>query len=154
MSSLPPGAGGFIEVSSARLPLIVVRFVGQADESTVDTYLEDLTAALQRYPSRRALLMDATQCGYVSAYARKRQAEWMRTHTSSIKAHTVGIAFAISAPLVRGALTAILWLEPLSCPYAVVRDGEAGLARCRGWLEAHGLLIPDDARALSARPRP
>ncbi|MFT3922414.1 MAG: hypothetical protein QM778_07770 [Myxococcales bacterium] len=145
MSSLPPIAGGTIEVSSARWPLIKVRFVGQADDVTVDNYLEELSRAISR-PGRRTLLMDATECGYVSSYARRRQAEWMRQQEPTIRRETVGIAFALTAPLVRGALTAILWLEPLSCPYAVVRDEAAALSRCRAWLEPYGLAIPERTR--------
>ena len=145
MSSLPPTAGGSIVVSTERWPLIVVRFIGQFDEPTFETYLEDLTRAITSRQGPRAILMDATQCGYVSSYARKRQAEWMRTNTSSTRRETLGVAFALDAPLVRGALTAILWLEPLSCPYAVVRDEVTAMARCRSWLEAHGLSIPERA---------
>jgi len=142
MSSLPPIAGGTIEVSTTRWPLIYVRFVGQADDDTFDQYLDELTRAISR-PGRRTFLFDATECGYVSSYARRRQAEWMRQQESIIRRETAGVAFALTAPLVRGALTAILWLEPLSCAYAVVRDEAAALARCRGWLEPYGLTIPE-----------
>jgi hypothetical protein len=147
MSSLPPIPGGSIEVSTARWPLIQVRFVGHFDEATFDTYLEDLTRAITTRQGPRVMLMDATHCGYVSSYARKRQAEWMRAHDALTRSATLGIAFALTAPLVRGALTAILWLEPLSCPYAVVGDEATAMARCRNWLEPHGLCIPERVRA-------
>jgi len=147
MSSLPPGAGGSIQVSTARWPLIHVRFVGHFDEPTFDTYLEQVSRAIASRPGPRVMLMDATECGYVSSYARKRQAEWMRTHETSIRREMLGVAFAIRAPLVRGALTAILWLQPLSCPYAVVQDEAAALARCRAWLAARGLSLPEHAEA-------
>ncbi len=46
MSSLPPTAGGSIVVSTARWPLIHVCFMGHFDEDTFDTYLEDLSRAI------------------------------------------------------------------------------------------------------------
>src|SRR5690348_15805016 len=103
MSSLPPMAGGSIEVSTARWPLIHVRFIGHFDEPTFDGYLEELTRAITCRPGPRVLLLDATDCGYVSAYARRRQAEWMRTHDNLTRKGTLGVAFALHAPLVRGA---------------------------------------------------
>ncbi len=149
MSTLPPQASGSIEVSTTHWPLIHVRFVGHADQPTFDTYLEQLSRAMLWRRGPRVMLMDATECGYVNSYARKRQAEWMRAHDQEIRDEMLGVAFAIRTPLVRGALTAVLWLQPLSCPYTVVHDGAAALSRCRAWLEARGLMLPEDVHNVS-----
>ncbi len=138
-TSFPPGAGGSISLSATHWPLIHIRFEGQADDPTIDDHLEALSRVAHLHPGPRVVLVDATKCGYVSAYARRRHAEWMRAHEDLIRTATLGVAFALDTPLVRGALTAILWLEPLSCPYVVVRDAATGLARCRAWLEGRGL---------------
>ena len=38
----------------------------------------------------------------------------------------VGGAFVISSPIIRGALAAILWMQPLPWPHTVVGDVAAG----------------------------
>lgn len=140
-TSFPPGSGGSVTLSAAHWPLLHICVQGQADEPTVDEYLEALTRASTLHRGPRVVLVDATKCGYVSSYARRRQAEWIRTHEELIRTSTLGVAFALNTPLVRGALTAILWLEPLSCPYVVVRDAATALTRCTTWLENHGLAM-------------
>ncbi len=140
-TSFPPGAGGSISLSVAHWPLIHVRYEGQADDPTIDEHLEAMSRAVQLHPGPRVVLVDATKCGYVSAYARRSHAEWMKANEAAIRS-TLGIAFALDTPLVRGALTAVLWLEPLSCPYVVVRDTSTALARCKAWLEGRGLALP------------
>jgi hypothetical protein len=62
---------------------------------------------------------------------RSLQAEWMKLHAAEIRLNTLGIAFVISSPLVRGALTAILWLQPLACPHLVTADLDQGIAWAR-----------------------
>ncbi|MBC7173876.1 MAG: hypothetical protein H5U40_15655, partial [Polyangiaceae bacterium] len=46
----------------------------------------------------------------------------------------VGYAFVISSSLVRGALTAILWLAPMPAPHRVVGTVGEGEAWLRGLL--------------------
>jgi hypothetical protein len=139
---IPPGQGEIV-VRTERWPLLEVTFSGTVDGPTFDAYLDDLTRAIRFRAGPRVLLMDATTCGYVSASARKKQADWMRDHDEETRAVTAGIAFVLPSPWLRGALTAILWLQPLNCPHAVAPDVDKGLKRCRAWLDSHGLDIPN-----------
>lgn len=138
-ASLPPPA---ILVDTGRWPLIYVRFRGSVDGPVMDQYLSDLTRAITQRPGKRAMVMDATECGMVSAAARKKQADWMLEYDENTRLFTMGIAFVLPSPLLRGALTAVLWLQPLPCPYAVVKDVATGEDRCASWLAPHGLAFP------------
>jgi hypothetical protein len=60
---------------------------------------------------------------------RRRQADWIRDNAALIKAYSACTAFVIGSPLVRGALTAILWLQPMPSPYTVL----ATLALAQAW---------------------
>jgi hypothetical protein len=106
-------------VDGSRAPLIVVRFVGTVDDDAFERYLAEYAAvfdAKQRY----AVVLDAMEAGVPTARQRARQAAWMGEHDATLRRLCVGGAFAIRSGLVRGALTAILWLQPLPFPYAVV----------------------------------
>jgi hypothetical protein len=141
-----------IVVSTERWPLVHVTFRGHTDGAIFERYLDDLTKAIRLHQGPRAIIMDASECGYVSAAMRKRQAEWMRDNDAETRHFTAGIAFVLPSPLLRGTLTAILWVQPLNCPYAVVKDAQAALKRCQAWLEPHGLSIPN--LRPSQRPEP
>ena len=60
------------------------------------------------------------------------QADQMRDDRVRLQAQCVGGAFVLGAPLVRGALTAIFWLQPLPFDHVVVPDE----ARAESWARA------------------
>jgi hypothetical protein len=133
-----------IRVHADCWPLIYVSFHGSSDGPMFDRYLDELTRALRLRSGPRAMVMDASECSYVSAAARKKQAEWMRMHDQDTREFTRGVAFILPSSLLRGALTAVLWLQPLSCPHAIVKDAATALARCQSWLEPNGLAFTRD----------
>lgn len=139
MSVSPSMRPGGITVNVERWPLIHVRFQGSAEISIWDSYLAQLTRAITTRPGKRVMIMDASECGMVSAAARRKQAEWMARHDENTRLFTVGIAFVLPSSLLRGALTAVFWLQPLPCPYAIVKDNPTGLERCDAWLASHGM---------------
>jgi len=102
-------------VDRSRAPLIVVTSQGLITDAEFDVYLAELSDVAATV-GRRALLFDATDAARPPASQRQKQAEWIKDHRSS---GTVAIAFVITNPIVRGALTAILWLQPMSTPYRV-----------------------------------
>jgi hypothetical protein len=134
-------AASEIRVHTDCWPLIYVTFQGSSDGPLFERYLEDLTRAVRLHSGPRVIVMDATACSYVSASARKKQADWMRAHEQETREFTLGIAFILPSSLLRGALTAILWLQPLTCPSAIVKDASAAVTRCQSWLEPHGLSL-------------
>jgi hypothetical protein len=66
----------------------------------------------------------------------------MRNNKAQTKANTLGCVFVLDSVFSRGALTAILWLQPMPCPHAVVSNMDAALEKASQWLAAEGLTIP------------
>lgn len=110
---------GSIDVNDRGFPLIVVTFEGAVDDAQFESYLGRLDALWAR-KARAAILLDATRAARTPATQRKRQAEWLKANESSLRTHCAGTAFVINSPLVRGGLTAILWLQALPSPFIVV----------------------------------
>lgn len=81
--------------------------------------------------ARRAVRNPATQ--------RKKQAEWIERHTEQLRKYSLGTAFIINSPLVRGVLTAILWVRPLPTQHTVVSTMEEAEAWVQQQLAAAGL---------------
>ena len=116
----------WIEVDERRLPLFTARFRGNWTDEQLTSYLSAHLRVLQRR-ERIAAVFDLTQAGAGSAHQRKHIAAWLREHLDLIKNFTLGTSLAITSPLVRGAFTAILWLQPLPNPHHVattVADAE------------------------------
>ncbi len=122
-----------ITFDDSEFPLVRVTFEGDPSEGDFDRYLGDLQKNLdrcERLDRRSGVLLDASRSGPVSASMRKKQAEWTRTHFDRSARYVVGYAFVIHSPVVRGILTAILWLAPLPSPHTVtntVREAEEWL---------------------------
>lgn len=104
-------------------PRLNVEFIGKANDEQFSEYLRVLDAHLLRCIGERkksVLVVDTLKAtSPVSASQRKLQAEWMaRTFQRSAQT-LVGMAFVIDNIVVRGVLTAILWLQKMPCEYAV-----------------------------------
>jgi hypothetical protein len=112
---------GSIVVDQSQLPLLIVTFVGQVDDDAFRCYLQETKDVLDR-KQRYVVIMDASRSGVPPPSQRQMQAVWMEAHAQALARHAVGTVFVISSPLVRGALTAILWLQPLPHPHTVVAD--------------------------------
>ncbi len=83
-----------------------------------------------------------------NARHRSRQAEWMRAHQPELRYRTAGIGFVMNSVLMRGGLTAILWLAPLPCPHGVFSTMPEALswARERSRLPVDASLYPEAIR--------
>ncbi len=110
---------GSIHVDDSNSPLVVVTFESAVDDEEFERYLARLDA-LWRHKMRRVLVVDATRAARTPATQRRRQADWMRVNEELLRSYAAGFAFVINSPLVRGALTAILWLQSLPSPFIVV----------------------------------
>ena len=64
----------------------------------------------------------------------------MKHNDALLRTYSAGSAFVISSPLVRGGLTAILWLQALPSPFIVVatRPEAESWARAQLQLPAEG----------------
>lgn len=108
-----------ITFDESRLPLVVVTFRGDATTEEFEEYLRRLSANLAR-KQPTAIVIDSREFAVMPAAQRKRQAEWIDETRVVRTRYTLGTAFVINSPLIRGALTAIFWLTKYDTPYVVV----------------------------------
>lgn len=125
---------GSITVDTSRAPLLFVRFDGGVDDDAFRAYLGQLTAWLDR-GERYAIVLDARTATPPPAAQRRMQADMMKSEHTRLNKLCVGGAFVIPSPLVRGALTAILWIQPLPWEHTVVADVETAEAWARNRLQ-------------------
>ena len=99
-------------------PIIWIHFAGAVTEREFDTYLETMTRYVNR-GTPTLFLYDALQSQVPSATQRQKQAAWLERHEAALRRNSLGTAFVIANPLIRGALTAIFWIRPTPVPYIV-----------------------------------
>ena len=136
VSSIP-----HVHVDEPRRPLLVVTFTGVATDEEFQAYLEAQTRAVLRR-QLSVTLVDAMNAGPLGPIHRKQQAEWQQKHAAILKEYSLGTAFAISSPIVRGFLTAILWIQPLPHPHHVAASRADAERWALGRLHAAGLSAP------------
>lgn len=148
--STPPDEIRVVE----RPPLIVVEFSGFPDDDEFRSYLKRVEALLEAraarpsgFSERNAILYDTSDSTRpVTASQRKMQADHMRLikqgYASSGGEAQAAVAFVIKNMLVRGVLTAILWLQPMRERYKVFAERTDAEAWCRSWIV--GTLVEGD----------
>jgi hypothetical protein len=124
-----------IELDDTAFPLLLVRFGPDWTQQEFDGYLGWYLARLRRR-QRLAIVFDATQARAPSAVERRQQADFLREHEALLKLHCVGAAFAISSTVIRGALTAIFWIQPPVYEHTVVSTVAEGTSWARKRLGA------------------
>lgn len=129
-----------IHVDDTRHPLVVVRFEGDLTDHELAHYLAEMESRVLARRQTSATVVDATLVRSVTARQRRMQAEWMEKHEEALARHSVGSAFVITSSLVRGTLTAILWLKPMPTPHVVVSTLAEAEHWCREQLRARGVV--------------
>lgn len=130
---------GEVVLDATTLPIVVATWAGRADESLVDRYFEELRELLEALEGRgtQALMLTLTErAGQPSAVTRHRITE----HTLALRDQLERVFFAnavvVENPLIRGALTALGWVDPsLRVPYLPDR------ATARKWAQAQLCLM-------------
>ena len=122
-----------VEVDEGHYPLVFIKFTGEPTRDEFRAYLERLSQLLKR-PGYRALVLESSY--RANAIQRQLQAEWIKQNLETVKLKTAGMAFVIQSTLVRGALTAIFWIQPLPVPYVIVATREQAEAWARRQLAA------------------
>lgn len=139
-----------IRIDETRLPLVLVTFSGVVTDEEFTAYLEEQTRIVCRR-EKRVVVIDAMRAGETRPTQRKQQADWQRQHREALALYSLGTSFAIDSAVIRGALTAILWVQPLPHPHFVATS----LADAERWavaqLLAAGLPAPV-ATPEAARP--
>ena len=131
-------------IDTSRYPIVTVRFSGYISEPELDEYLAAMTNVVNR-SENTLTIVDARHAIRNPASQRKKQAEWLKTHEQRLRQYSLGTAFAITSPFVRGVLTAILWLQPLPNDYVVVATLEEAEAWAAKPLAGAGLAMPKAA---------
>ena len=114
-----------IALDDTRFPLLVARFGADWTATEFDEYLTWHRDNLRRR-KRFAIILDATRARSPNALERRKQAEALREGEPLLRQYCAGAAFVIPSSVVRGTLTAILWLQPPAYESVVVPTfGEA-----------------------------
>lgn len=130
-----------VEYDESRFPLVIVTPRGEATDAEVAAFLDVLKRPLLRRQTYLQIL-DATHATPGTPYQRRIQAEWVGAHAPLIKRYTLGVAFVMPSPLIRGALTAILWFQRLPCPHLVMSTMDEAERWAIDRLRAAGLQLP------------
>jgi hypothetical protein len=136
-----------------RFPLIVVEFRGFPDDAQFAGYLEALDAITARQrrqggleSQRIALLYDTTESTRpVTASQRRMQANYMkraRSEADPALEQRLGVCVVITNGLVRGVLTAVLWLAPMRERLRVCATRDEAELWCRRWVIGRVSEVP------------
>jgi hypothetical protein len=128
-------------IDTARHPIILVTFSGYVSEPEFDAYLASMTKVISR-PEKTVTIYDARYAIRNPASQRRKQADWLKQHEEQLRQYSLGTAFVITSPFVRGVLTAILWLQPMVSDYVVVGRMDEAEAWAAKKLRAAGLDVP------------
>jgi hypothetical protein len=125
-------------------PVLRVRFGPRATDEAFEAYLERLEALLaaprERRSERIAILLDASRTIAAGTPSQRRmQAEWLdemrrRRGFAAGDEPSVGLCFVLQRAVVRGGLTAVLWLTRLRSRIHVVATEAEGEAWCRAFV--------------------
>lgn len=130
-------------------PMLVVEFCGAPDDAEFAAYIEKVEAAAERGAmrnlslSRTVILFDTTYATRpVTPSQRRMQADHMLRMRAKAQSNggsaLVGVCFVLTNPLIRGVLTAVLWLQPVSHRFEVCATRAEANEWCRRWVLTPG----------------
>lgn len=140
-------------VRDERFPLATTLYPSSVTEEVLEPYFADYGRLLAR-EQPFVSLVDMRPCLHVpSARVRKRIAEWGVRIADQRARYVVGVAFVVTSPLLRAALSAVHFVARPRQPTIVVANEEDALRFLAARLAAHGLAIPRDPRDADAGPQ-
>ena len=117
------------QIDDGEFPLVTVKVVGGSTPADTASYLQHMESLIARARStgeRAVHVIDAREALLSSASDRRMMGEWMKEHDLDNRETCGGFAFVFDSAIVRGALTAVLWIHPLPAPHFITSDvGEA-----------------------------
>jgi hypothetical protein len=131
-----------------RGPITIITYHFGATDEQYEAYLQELTAILEEGAKRYARLgqiHDASAWVRSSAQQRRLQAEWLNRNRETLRACGGFAAFVFKSALIRGGLTAVMWLANMPGPYKVCGTVQEALS----WMEPRvigGRVFPEDER--------
>ena len=129
-----PSHGAPIELTDAGGGLAIVTYLSGATDEQYEAHLDNLTQLMHDMAARHHFLAqvhDATRWSRSTARQRQMQAEWIEKNRRFMEQHGAGLAFVITSALVRGGLTAVLWLSGMPLPYKVFGEMDRAQAWCQ-----------------------
>lgn len=129
--------------------------MGELDEREFDAYLRFLDFNVARTAAARtkiALLFDGREVGRVSPSIRRKQADWIKENMDMSRQNCAGFAYVLDSSMVRGMLTAILWLVTMPADYTITATVAEGETWLKQQLATFGVRV--DGAMLSIPPRP
>jgi len=130
-----------IRFDESRDPLIVIAFTGTASDEDFDAYLARMDLIVERRRPN-VMIFDARKAERPGPAQRHLQSAWMKKHDDLLRRHSLGCAFVLSSAVVRGALTAIFWVQPAAMPTLVTGNMAEATAWCLAKLGEKGVAAP------------
>lgn len=138
-------------------PLLCLRPIGNpSDQELVDS-LQTITGLLEaerRLQRRAVMIVDMRKAEALSAPQRRTASEWMKKNMVLYKQSILAGVFIIDSPVIRGVLTALLWLSPMELPYEVVGNLDEAVRWSIARFDAEHVPIPERLRSELGRAFP
>lgn len=135
-----------------KLPALPLTYVGLSANEHDGEYNRDLAgfrSALTedlRAGRKTVVILDLRRSSALSTSQRWMTGVWMKEVAPLFESTTFGTVFVVESALVRGVLSALLWVQPKGTPYAIVADLDSAVL----W----AISCMEDARVnLSIEPR-
>ena len=125
---------GSYKVETTDWPLVVISAEGDITPAELERHLVEYRSVLDR-DMPCAIVFDASKVGKIDAYTRRRYTEFMQQNNDDFRRLCRGIGFVINSSIVRGALTAVLWMVDFPFAYKIfaTSDEAAAWARRQLW---------------------
>ena len=140
-----------IDTDYSRWPVVVVRAPSTSvSDEAIDAFMEEFEAEVDRRGSRFAIVLDLRQAaGGFSPTQRRSMVQKLRA--SDDQREQVAGAFVFDSTLMRGVLTAVLWLRTPPYPIKVFADPIDAVTWCEGHCEGQGISTGDSPMEMPAR---
>lgn len=109
---------------SIRDDVIHVVWEGAPDHDALVAYFAELSAVIARL-DRYAIVYDMRRAALPTAHERRILADFARSEGPKLRRSCVGVVFVVESALIRGALVAMFWLQPMTVEHYVADRPEA-----------------------------
>jgi hypothetical protein len=118
------------------------------EDADIEEFDHAMTAEVDRGEPMVIVVDSRFVRGLVTAKQRAYFARRMQESATALERACVGIAVVVKSPLVRGALTAVLWLLSTPCPVKAWSDLDDALDWLTDELQQRGCEVPASVRAM------
>jgi hypothetical protein len=133
-----------IEIDERSWPIVIFTFRGAVTAGELEDYLTASERILAKGARYGGIVLVADLKPFDGPLIR-RQATWIKEHEPALRKQSVGVALVLDSPMMRGMLRAILWLEPMPQPHAVLASQAEAWAWVSARLSQHGIEVPSPA---------